>query len=755
MFLALRHFFIRSVKSTDVVFMLFALTVSLLLFMGVFQGQYPYISLEGDAANVASFAAARTHPQSFQKDAVLGDLRNFGGYITLQFLILDALASITGDYGTASIVMLIPHIFVQMVGFYVLGRGVYRSRYLAFLLAILSIITVPMATMGEYWGVWYTAQPRLMFQALLPWLLALILHWHSHPKLYPLWMVLVGLLVYVHPVSAPGWGVAVWLSLVVSLPPGWSRRQKIQMALLCTAVYGAIIFPFGIHYLRTFRSGAVFDYHLIITLYRQIFGEVYFDLFNTLAGYLFQMMTQGPLALGTGIALILYWRVSGERPRLKMVLAWLAGLFVLSLVFPVAEQEISQRIQRLPSQLDLVRGIRYFYPLSFLFILWGAAAVPDKLNIRWVRPALYFLVGALVVRWTLGLWTYGSPMYLAGQIVTGCFPQYKFACPTDYHYNQGEMRLLEYIRSETPSDAAFLPANPSFTFFGNPLRYSARRSIVLEQRDANIFAYYNHTLLFEHQAYMQRLRTIMIQPDPRFVARELVLLAHELKVDYLILYPGLNVDLAELTEWNARVVFEAEFYRLVDLGNRSRFEANRINSWDMAPPVIGYCTPDGDIDVYGLENGSGVFLARASRADIEMALSHATAAQPVEIVRSGEARLQAISDMKLQLWSGTDYVYTFPAFRCIPESRRRINSLEAGAPIHADCVRGQGIEIFSADEREKLAAVSFSDIQAALARARPEAPGILTDNLKAVTLELLELTSGEYRYIFAASRCEF
>ena len=40
-------------------------------------------------------------------------------------------------------------------------------------------------------------------------------------------MLGAGVLVFVHPVSTPAWGLALWLGFIPFLPIGWSLRKRI------------------------------------------------------------------------------------------------------------------------------------------------------------------------------------------------------------------------------------------------------------------------------------------------------------------------------------------------------------------------------------------------------------------------------------------------------------------------------------------------------------------------------------------------
>ncbi|MGH2395803.1 MAG: hypothetical protein ACRDFW_02205, partial [bacterium] len=98
-----------------------------------------------------SFAVARDHPEFFSGDSVLGDSRNVSVYPTIHIPIIRGLARVTGDYGMAFISLLGVHVFLQALGFYLLGLVIFQSRYWGALLAVLTLMPVYI-TLPEFWG---------------------------------------------------------------------------------------------------------------------------------------------------------------------------------------------------------------------------------------------------------------------------------------------------------------------------------------------------------------------------------------------------------------------------------------------------------------------------------------------------------------------------------------------------------------------------------------------------------------------------
>lgn len=740
--------FLSLVNSTDILFSAGAALFSLLLFLGVWQGMQPFIALSGDAANVASFAAARQHPEAFARDALLRDFNNYRGYVVATMPILDWLAERTGDYGTAFAWMLGPHVFIQLLGFYILGRVLYHSRYLAVLLAILCSVTVIIAEgRGDFWGLWFDALPRVTFQALLPYLLALVIVWHQRPVLYPVIMLLTGLLLYTHPVSGPGWGLTIWLGLLAVYPASWSWRRKLATAFLLGCIYLLMITPFMLLYTGTYRSGATFDYDLMYGMLSHFFAT-YLDVPGMFLAQVEWFARTNLLPAGIGGLMLVYWLRRDERPLVRMLGIWLIGTLFVAVVLPVAEQALSAVLHRLPSQLDLVRGLRFVVPLLMIYGLWAVASVPTSRYQHILRGGAYFLAGLFTLYWATSAWVTSSPLYLINRLLTQCFPQNMIVCPRTI-YDIDEMELFQVIQERTPPDAVFLP---TYRFFA--VRYAGLRSLLYQNKDIGILFYYNHTALFELMELERRLGALLALPDPRERSAAMVKLAYEYQADYLLLKDSNAFDRAEFNDWNARILFDAT-YILVDLGRHHAFEPNRINVWDSSPPVIGFCAGEDAIDLYGLDAAlNGYQVARIPRTEIEFTLAQASAF-PVMVTEQGDYSLWALSPEKLQLRYRDEYFYVFPAQWCFPSARRFINPLDDTAPLHAYCVKNQGVELYTADDSRQLASVSFEQIETAMAQTKPEAPVLLTENLRALSPELLDLVFGDYRHVFALARCQF
>ena len=147
----------KNVNRWDWLIVLIFLAFATVYFLGRLQGNYPVVILTGDGGNIASYAAALDHPSWFQNDPALGASNNIGIYATIHIPLIRALKALTGDYGLAYAWLVLPQTFLQLFGFYILGRVLFKKRFWAFLLAFLTAMTVTTIGLGEIWGVWQDA----------------------------------------------------------------------------------------------------------------------------------------------------------------------------------------------------------------------------------------------------------------------------------------------------------------------------------------------------------------------------------------------------------------------------------------------------------------------------------------------------------------------------------------------------------------------------------------------------------------------
>jgi hypothetical protein len=518
---------LNGVNRWDWLFALTFLAFAGVYFLGCLQQNYPMVILSGDGSNIASYAASLDHPDWFKADPVLGSIYTIGVYATIHLPLIRALARLNGDYGLASIWLVFPETFLQLLGFYILGKVIFKNRFWAFLLALMTAMTVyKKIGMGEIWGVWWNALPRVTFQSLLPFLLALVFIWKDHPGRWPWLMVFSGLLVYVHPISAPTWGFAIWLSLWLLLPKDWGRRRRILVMLGLGGLFLVAITPFTINYLSHQVRDKVVDYQTVMTILQtysplNIPAALIFFLKNMTLNLLL------PVALAGFVATWLLRR--SDRLPVKVVLVWMAGLFITCLLLPFIEQIVTQQLHILPLETELVRGIRYFVPLLLLFWLWPLAEATPRL----VKPqaCLAVLASGILLLCFWGVTNRTDLGYIHKTL--SCFLKVQVVCPSSHPIDG----LIDALRNQTsPGEGIFF-----FNQNGNDIsqslsvRYAALRPLVYSGLDSGMLNYSNRSSLPAWLKITQMVEALRSMTDPVERLKGLISLAKSLKAKYLVI----------------------------------------------------------------------------------------------------------------------------------------------------------------------------------------------------------------------------
>jgi hypothetical protein len=551
------HSNVHGVNKWDWLFVFIFLAFAVVYFLGRLQGNYPVVILTGDGGNIASYAAALDHPAWFKADPALGASNNIGVYATIHIPLIRALNHWTGDYGLAYAWLVLPQTFLQLLGFYILGRVLFKSRFWAFLLAFLTAMTVINIGLGEIWGVWQDALPRVTFQSLLPFLLTLTLVWKDHPRRWPWLMLFAGLLVYVHPISAPAWGLAIWLSLWLLLPKGWSWKRRILTMMGLGALFLAVLIPFTINYLSYRGRDQGADYITVMAILQAYLPANLLNVPAALGSFLWNMTRNLLLPVALAGAAATWLLKKGDRRPVKIVFLWMAGILITSVLIPYAEQLAEQRFQILPLETELVRCIRYFVPLLLLFWIWPLAEWTHGLSNPSARRAVMALGIVL-----LGFWSATNRPAVRDIYQTFiCFTKARLVCTAPTPLNE----LILALRTETqPGEGVlFFNQDPAYTSQTLSVRYEALRSLVYTSRDGGLLSYANRSALPAWMEITRQWEALRAMNDPQERLVGLISMARMLKADYLII--DFDISPTFLAGLPVKVFLHNDGYTLIEL----------------------------------------------------------------------------------------------------------------------------------------------------------------------------------------------
>ncbi len=462
---------------------------------------FPTVILGGDAANIASFAAGRAFPQLFSGDAILGDLSNIGLYVTVHIPIAIGLEKLLGNFGLAYSVLLFPHIFFQYFSYYLLGRVIYNNRYWAFLFCLAVSAPLELAG-GEIWGAVGDGMPRFTYQVLIPFILILLLSvWRERPQRWPWVMLIAGLMAFVHPVSTPTWGFALWLGLWPCMPSAYDLRRKLLEMFKMGLILALALLPYASIYLTYYKGGTTSsDYDLVYFILTNYFP---YDLLNIPAAVqtLLNATSQyGLLWFGLIGLTLTFLLFRPERGRLKQMLTWMAGIIFVTILVPFVEQTIERTFRIIPLQTELMRGMRYLVPFLFIFWFYPFAELTSRSRRPWLIRSVFLIGTFLAITWL----SLNPPLpFITTPKVLTCWVQGNFICPTETDYADA----LTHIRNDTPEKASFVVFLRN-RWSGIEVRYLGLRPMAYAYKDRGQLAFTNFDALQTWYYYLRRENAI-------------------------------------------------------------------------------------------------------------------------------------------------------------------------------------------------------------------------------------------------------
>ncbi len=471
----------------------FFLAVAIILTVNQAAGSfYRYTSLSGDAGNYASFAAALRFPELFTRDPLLSDPSRFGFFATFHIPWMNLVYPIFGNFGTSFFTLVLPTIFLQLTGFYLLGRHIFQSRIFGLLLTGLCFVFFEI-NLSEFWG--FVASPiaRFSFQAVLPFVLLLVLVKGRNPRWWPLLMALTGGLVYVHAVSAPAWSVAIALALWFM--PGNEKKwkEKIKWAALALLVFIVVLIPFAQDYFGNTQFGEVDaqDLTVVQNIIRYRHADGMIDIATAIDGFFRIAIASSwvnvaffTLAYASLLGMLWLHFEKGDIPIAIIAACFLAGLLSVSLLFPMIDFSIARLLDRNPLQIQFLRTLRNYFPLMFICLLSPLAYMYTKNPAnRMVRITSVF-VGFML----LGLWNWQTGFAKVPVIdkTIRCWMEGRLICPIPEHDERAD--FFEAVKNITSPGESVLSEDLA-------IRYYSLRPLAFLKKDGATFAFSDHASL--------------------------------------------------------------------------------------------------------------------------------------------------------------------------------------------------------------------------------------------------------------------
>lgn len=536
-------------KQLHSLFVIFFAAISVFLTLGrVGTAFNSFALLTPDLGVYASIAAGQEHPDLFPGDPFISNPKNINSYNMLYVPLIKALKNILGNYGAACAFLLPFFIFIHLLGYYVLGVSIFKNPWAGLFIALL--ISAPINTYYDFWGLILDSLPRFLYQGVLPFLLALSIVRGNNPRWWPVIMAGLGILNYVHPLSTPTWIIAFALALWVSVSgiSFWERVRLLGVAILVLVI---ILIPFLVNYAGSTASGTkeVVYYDQTLAILQSRFSSMST---TSLSAFLLNFFVgqQGVisnfiwyLVCALAVVGVAYGltapKTSMEYAHMRQVAAWMAGIFIGSGLLPVLEQAVFAYLKQIPPEFELARTIRYMIPLillsafSALWMAKGELQNKNVLTLPFSRNIFIALSTLLLVAW--GLRGEAQRPEFRGVVRQNirCWLQVKLVCSL----RPGSMDfidMLDVVRHETPIGSRVFSEGQEVA-----VRYYALRPLVYTYKDGAPLAYTNPEQLLkwrDRYDVMNRLAYIRRFPFRRKgFMKDIVELAKNAKAEYLIL----------------------------------------------------------------------------------------------------------------------------------------------------------------------------------------------------------------------------
>jgi hypothetical protein len=510
--------------AADATFGSFAAVFATLHFLGRTGGHLEIGADYSDSAVLAELVTARMHPELFVGDAFLGDPSLGAFYDTLYTRIIALLAALFGTPAEVIVALGLPVGFLYLVGYYLLGRRLVGDPLWAGLFAF-TCAGMGVVLPGEYWGLFGEAEPRLVYAALLPFVLAGALAWLDRPARWPWLMLALAALLYLHPVSGPTVGLAVWSGLLAAKPSAETWRRHAVRMVWFGLMFLAMLAPFAFHYLASVRAEPWSDYAGLKQAALDRFGPIPLHALLALGEFAARQAPYAPLWLAALAGAIYLARRHGFDARQRFMAAFFVVILVASVGVALIDQTIAAALERFPLQVDVVRGLRYLPLFVPLYCFWALAGMAESGRIkREVAAALLASVGLL---WLVG---HRDPITYAMRGAR-CALLGGEACPSSLAAVDRD--LLQAVGSQT-AVGQLIYTNESR--LGLAVRHSVRRPVTTLYRDGGQL-FYGHTKdLPAWQAVMTQIAAADRQDDISERIAQHVALARRLGASHALLW---------------------------------------------------------------------------------------------------------------------------------------------------------------------------------------------------------------------------
>ena len=242
--------------------------------------------IDSDLATYAEGMAGAAHPHLFAEDPMLYSRTAGNSIKNLERMLAELL---TSDDAFAIGLLRAGGVIVVVfyLSWYIFGRWLFGRRDFALLLVAAVSITVWVG-FGTFWGITHSDPlPRVFHAAVFPWMLMLAILAIEQAALRPLAMLLAGLGMWLHGVSALNCGAMFFLAFFFHCPKSLSLPRHVLLCLLSLMAFFTPVLIFlwpslGIGQVFTAEELSAF-YDLFALRWQEDYGHISENLLSILA----------------------------------------------------------------------------------------------------------------------------------------------------------------------------------------------------------------------------------------------------------------------------------------------------------------------------------------------------------------------------------------------------------------------------------------------------------------------------------------
>ncbi|HEY6044469.1 MAG TPA: hypothetical protein VIU43_06185, partial [Nitrosospira sp.] len=361
-------------------------------------GYDPAIFMGSDAGVYTEIAAAEAYPDLFIGDALLQRADNYNFYKVAHIFAIRTLGWLTGDYGKGMIFLLGPLVLTHLLGYYILGRVLYQNRFWAIILSLTTAVYISPPVSDDV-GLLFDPIPGLAFGALLPYLLAAIIHFRDETDKWMIIMACCAGMIYVHPVSAPAWVFGLWLFYAFSNPDGLLAGQRIKRAVVLGMVAFLLALPFAVVYIGS-HDTAPSDPLKVAAIRDAMEARIepaYFHPISTIGVFFKWLLTDFRYTYFALLSLTFLLYDNRYKKKVRTLVVLIFGVVLFSIVFPSIEY-LRTVYTGIPYQTEFIRPLKYVIPVIFVLSVWGLRALHARLALSGTTASIVsVLIGLLFV----------------------------------------------------------------------------------------------------------------------------------------------------------------------------------------------------------------------------------------------------------------------------------------------------------------------------------------------------------------------